>query len=146
RLAGHVRLRGTDLLRLRRLYEHGDRPGAAARVQVPAELRPAVPGHELPGLLAALAHDAVALPARLHLHPARRQPPRGAAHVGEPAGDDAARRAVARRRVDVRHLGRLPRRGAGGRAAAARALLDAGVAALADRLPPRLPRLGAVPG
>ena len=34
---------------------------------------------ELPRVLAALAHDAVALPARLPLHPARRQPRRQAA-------------------------------------------------------------------
>ena len=42
----------------------------------PAELRLAVHGDVDQGLLAALAHDALALAARLPLHPARRQPRR----------------------------------------------------------------------
>ena len=64
------------------------------------------------GLLAALAHDALALAARLRLHPARRQPRQAHdPHVPEPAADDADRRALARRRVDVRRVGRAPRRG-----------------------------------
>ena len=50
-------------------------------LRLPAELRPAVPRAELPRVLAALAHDAVALPARLPLHPARRQPGRPAART-----------------------------------------------------------------
>ena len=40
----HRRLRGPDLLRLLRLHRHRDRRGEAARVPVPAELRPAVLG------------------------------------------------------------------------------------------------------
>ena len=47
---------------------------AAARHQVPRELRPAVHRGQPPGLLASLAHDAVAVAARLPVHPARRQP------------------------------------------------------------------------
>jgi D-alanyl-lipoteichoic acid acyltransferase DltB (MBOAT superfamily) len=39
-------------------------------------------GHEHHRVLAALAHDAVALPARLSLHPARRQPSRGGGASG----------------------------------------------------------------
>ena len=46
--------------------------------ELPAELQPPVPRASAPGLLAALAHDAVALAARLPLHPARRQPRRAA--------------------------------------------------------------------
>ena len=42
--------------------------------QLPAELQPPLPRPLAPGLLAALAHDALALAARLPLHPARRQP------------------------------------------------------------------------
>ena len=49
------------------------------------------------GLLAALAHDALALAARLPLHPARRQPERARAGPTQPDDHDAARRAVARR-------------------------------------------------
>ena len=40
----------------------------------PQNFNSPVPRDRLPRLLAALAHDAVALPARLPLHPARRQP------------------------------------------------------------------------
>ena len=45
----------------------------------------------LAGLLAALAHDAVALAARLPLHPARREPGRPPPHVPQPHAHDAAR-------------------------------------------------------
>ena len=59
--------------------------------------------------LAALAHDAVALPARLSLYPARRQPPRPAGATSTDA-HHAARRPLARRGLDVRRLGRPARR------------------------------------
>ena len=74
RAARRLRLHGADLLRLLRLHGHGDRARAADGLRVPAELPQPVPRDRLPRLLAALAHDAVALPARLPLHPARRQP------------------------------------------------------------------------
>ena len=73
-LVGVYALRGPDLRRLLRLHRHRDRARAAARLPLPAELRPPVHGRVDPGLLAPLAHDAVALAARLPLHPARRQP------------------------------------------------------------------------
>ena len=47
---------------------------AAARHRVPGELRLALLRRVDPGVLAALAHDPVALAARLPVHPARRQP------------------------------------------------------------------------
>ena len=47
-------------------------------VQPAGQFRLALQGDEHHRVLAALAHDAVALPARLPLHPARRQPPRPA--------------------------------------------------------------------
>ncbi len=74
RAAGLLRLRRPDLLRLLRLHGHRHRPGAAVRVRVPAELRSPVRGARLPAVLAQLAHDAEPLPARLPVHPARRQP------------------------------------------------------------------------
>ena len=43
-------------------------------IQLPAELQLAVHGRDAAGLLAPLAHDALALAARLPLHRARRQP------------------------------------------------------------------------
>src|ERR1019366_10243026 len=56
--------------------------------------------------LAALAHDAVAVPARLSLYPARRQPAWRRAALPEPDDHDAARRPLAWRRLDLRRLGR----------------------------------------
>ena len=63
-----------------------------------------------PGLLAPLAHDPLPLAPRLRVHPARREPRRTALHVPEPDADDAPRRALARRRLDVRRVGSDPRR------------------------------------
>ena len=101
-----------------RLHRHRDRLRAAARLPFPAELRLAVRRDVDPGLLAPLAHDAVALAARLPLHPARRQPQGQDPHLPQPDAHDAARRALARRRLDVRRLGRHPRRRARRRAPA----------------------------
>ena len=100
----------------------------------------------LPRLLAPLAHDALALPARLPLHPARRQPQGQVQDLPQPVPDDAARRALARRGVDVRALGRVPRRRADARARVRRqvgARLE--VAALGDHVPPGRVRLDPVP-
>ena len=56
-----LRLRRPDLRRLLRLHRHRDRDRAASRLHVPAELRLAVRGGLGAGLLATLAHDALAL-------------------------------------------------------------------------------------
>ena len=116
-----LRLRGADLRGLLGLHGHRDRDRAPARLHVPAELRLAVRGRVRPGLLATLAHDALALAARLRLHPARRQPREHAPHLPQPAADHADRRPLARGGLDVRRLGRAPRHGAGLRALAPRA-------------------------
>ena len=87
---------------------------------LPPELRLAVRRRLRPGLLAALAHDALALAARLRLHPARRQPAGDRPHLSQPDAHDADRRALARRGVDVRRVGRAPRRRVGRRALVAR--------------------------
>ena len=84
------------------------------------------------GFLAPLAHHAVLLAARLPLHSARRQPPRRAPHLCRAHDHDAAGRAVARRQLDLRRLGRAARRLSVGRARVARALLG---------LPPRTCRV-----
>src|SRR6266550_3346878 len=60
-------------------------------------------------ILAALAHHAVALPARLPLYSARGQPARRAAALSELVGDDAARRALAWRGLEFPDLGRPAR-------------------------------------
>ena len=60
------------------------------------------------GLLAALAHLALDLAARLPVHPAGRQP-RRAGELPQPDDHDDARRAVARGRVGLRPLGRCAR-------------------------------------
>ena len=113
RMAGdprrHRRLRRADLLRLQRLHRHRDRDREAARVPVPAELRPSLQRALDPGVLAPLAHDAVALAARLPLHPARWEPQGHRPHLRQPDDHDAARRSVARRGVALRGLGRTAR-------------------------------------
>src|SRR5262249_11071367 len=65
------------------------------------------------GVLAALAHLAVELAARLPVHSARWQPRWDLAHLSEPDDHDDARRTVARGELDVRRLGRPARTAAG---------------------------------
>ena len=87
------------------LHRHRDRRGAADGLRVPAELQQPLPGHELPRLLAALAHDALALPARLPLHPAGRQPRREVEDRAQPDDHDGAGRPLARCRLGLRAVG-----------------------------------------
>ena len=116
RLGGHRRLCLPDLLRLLRLLRHGDRPGPDAGLRLRQELRFAVPVAVDHRILAALAHLAVHLAARLPLHPAGRQPEGAAAHLRQSDDGDGARRALARRLLEFRDLGRHPRPDAGLRA------------------------------
>ncbi len=119
RLARHARVLRPDLLRLRRLLDDRHRHRALPRLRAAGQLPHAVRRDRLLGLLAALAHLAVDLAARLPLHPARRQSRHGSAHLRQPDADDAARRPVARRELDLRGLGRPARALSGGRALAA---------------------------
>ena len=105
----HARLQRADLLRLRRLFDHRDRRRHVPGLRDAGQLPFSVCGDRLLGFLAALAHHAVGVAARLPVHPARRQPPRPGAHVHGADGDDAARRPVARRKLDVRRVGRTAR-------------------------------------
>ena len=108
------RLHAADLLRLLRLFRHGDRPRPDVRPAPAVQLQRAVPRAVDARLLAALAHDAVPLPARLPLHPAGRQPLRTAAPGSQRHRHHAARRPVARRELDLRRVGRAARRRARG--------------------------------
>ena len=63
------------LFRFLRLFRHGDRHLADVRHLPAAQFQLALQGNLHHRFLAALAHDAVAVPARLSLHSARRQPP-----------------------------------------------------------------------
>jgi hypothetical protein len=98
--------------RFLRLFGDGDRARADARLAVSRQLQRAVPGDQHPGVLAALAHDVVALLARLSLHPAGRQLerlrhlPQSVAHHHGPV------RAVAWRGLHFHRLGASARRGA----------------------------------
>ena len=67
-LLGDLWLRGADLLRFQRLYRHRDRAGGIARLPLSAQFQPAVPGRAAARVLAALAHLAVELAARLSVH------------------------------------------------------------------------------
>src|SRR6184192_1751643 len=122
RLGGDAGVQRSDLLRLRRLFDHRDRRGAVPGIchagQLPLPLR----GGGVLGLLAPLAYHTVLVAARLPLHSARRQSSRCAAHLCRAHDHHVARGPVARRELDLRRLGRpawcVPRR----RARAARAL------------------------
>ena len=106
-----------------------------------------VPLAEPPRVLAPMAHHALALPARLPLHPARRQPEGAGADVREPHDHDDARRPVARRGVDLRAVGRAARGRAlgGARGRRATACEDPGVAAVVRRAARRGARVDPVP-
>ena len=113
----------------------------------PLNFNCALPRDRLSRFLAPLEHDPLALPARLPLHPAGRKPRRALAHLPQPDDHDGPRRAVARGGVDVRALGRLPRRRAGERARARGADRPPhpDLAALVRHLQPRLLRVDPVP-
>ena len=123
----------------------------------PGELRRPLHGAVAAGLLAALAHHLVLVAARLPVHPARRQPGVAASDVPQHHDHDGARRPVARCRLDLRRLGRLPRHRAVPRATTAgrngsrpgsraqrEGRLVARLATFCD-LPARLCRLGLLP-
>src|SRR5690606_31495315 len=152
-----LRRRRAGLRRVLRRDRHRHRVRPAARHRVPAGVRRPVRGAVGARLLGPLEPDAVALAARLRLRAARRQlagppPPAPQRH-----GDDGGRRPLVRRRLELRPVGRRPRRlrdrraggGRPGRAAGADgAAADGadGPGALVRDLPPRLPRLRRLPG
>src|ERR1700738_233991 len=105
-VAGDTGLYVADLFRFLRLFRHGDRARAVVRHPVAGQFSLALSGTFDRRILAVLAHHAVALPARLSLHSARRQPAWRTAPLHQFAGDDAARGAVARRGLEFSHLGR----------------------------------------
>ncbi len=74
-------------------------------IRFPDQLRRALHGTRPAGLLAPLAHHAVALVARLPLHPARREQRVGGQDGPQHHDHHGAGRPVARRGVDVRVLG-----------------------------------------
>ena len=97
-----------DLFRFFRLFRHGGRAWRLLfGIRLPVNFRSPYKADLDHRFLAALAHHAVALPARLSLHSARRQPARRAAPLSQLAGDDAARRALARRRLEFSVWGGL---------------------------------------
>ncbi len=61
RMARYDHLHAADLFRLLRLFRHGDRPRGHARVPLPGEFRSTLFIAKRHGVLAPLAHDAVAL-------------------------------------------------------------------------------------
>ncbi len=130
-LGRRVRVRDPDLRRLLRLHRHRARHRPLARVRPGPQLRSPVPGVRPGRLLAALEHLADHLVPRLRLPAAQLRAL--AAHRPRPVARRARRhldlrdrhdghlpavRAVARGQLELRPLGRLPRRAAGPRARA----------------------------
>src|SRR3977135_554726 len=99
-VARDIGLHVANLFRFLRLFRHGDRARAVVRHPAAGEFSFALSGHLDHRILAALAHHAVSLPARLPLRSARRQPARRTAPLSEFAGDNAAWRALAWRRLE----------------------------------------------
>src|SRR6185295_9949767 len=108
-LAGHTRVYLANLLRLFGVFGYGRRPIVVVRRPIAIQLQFTLQGEKHHRLLASLAHNAVAVPARLSLRAARRQPTRQWAPLCESRDYDASRRTVARSVVDVRRMGRPPR-------------------------------------
>ena len=72
------------LLRLFRVHGHRPGLGQAVRHRPAVELQLALPVHEHPGILAAVAHHPGPVPAQLRLLPPRRQPGRPDPHLRQP--------------------------------------------------------------
>ena len=130
RLDGGGRLHAADLFRLLRLYRHGARARPVLRHQAAAQLQLAAQGVEHHRLLAELAHDADAVPDRVHLQsvgavadeaqagpraPRIRRAQSASRRLrfaadGSPDHDHVHFRALARGRLWIRHLGPDQRR------------------------------------
>ena len=108
-------LHAAALLRFFGLHRYRHRVGAAAGHQAAAELQPAVRRAQHRRFLAPLAHQLLQLAARLSvLLAARAAFEVEDLHLPEPGDHHGARRTVARAELELRHLGRAARRGAGG--------------------------------
>src|SRR6202035_3069895 len=90
-------------------FQHGDWPRHRAGVHIPAQFPHALHVAFDHRVLAALAHVAVVVAARLSLHSARRQPRKRCADVPQSHHGVPALRALARSELDVRPVGRLAR-------------------------------------
>ena len=116
RLVRRHRLCLPDLLRFQRLLGHGDRARPDDGIRVRQEFRFAVQVAIDHRILAALAHFALDLLARLSVPAARREPQRSSSNLRQPPGRHADWRTVARRLVEFSGVGRAAWRAAGVRA------------------------------
>ena len=105
RVPGHRRLRHPDLLRLLGIHRHRHRFGPGSGLSFPRQFQLPLffPQHHR--ILETVAHQPLQLAPGLPLHSPGWEPEGPAAPVGEPAGDHAPGRTLARRRVALRSLG-----------------------------------------
>ena len=103
-------LHAPDIFRFQRVQRHGHRTGAYVRLYLQGKLRFPVRVNEHDGILAALAHLAFDLVQGVFIYPARREPPRPLAHRTEPPYRVLLHGYMARRELDFRGLGSVPRR------------------------------------
>src|SRR5690242_3739094 len=108
-MAGPDRVRAANLLRLLRLFRHGHRARAYAWLPAAREFQRALYRKIDHRLLAALAYLADDMDPRLSLRSARRQSGRGGAHLRQSLDLLSRIRAVARRELELRIVGRLQR-------------------------------------
>ena len=98
-------LHRTDLFRLCRLFQHGDRARHRARLHLPAQFPHAVHVAVDHRILAPLAHVAVVVAARLSLHSPRRQPRLECANLSQSHHGVPALRPLAWSELDLRPVG-----------------------------------------
>src|ERR1700704_6529381 len=98
------------VFRLFRLFRHGDRFVPPVRHQAAAQFPFTLQGGKHHRILAALAHDAVTLLARLPVYPAWWRPKGRGKTVRQSDADDVAWWLVAWGRMEFRDLGRTARR------------------------------------
>ena len=108
RSAGGLRVRVSDLRRLRGVSNIARGVSKLMGIELLENFRFPYFVRITAGILAPLAHQPVHLAAGLSVHPAWRQPRPRLADESQPADHDGPRGVVARRRLDVRAVGRFP--------------------------------------
>src|SRR5215467_13525511 len=103
------RLHGSNLFRLRRLLQHGDRARSYPWLYVAAEFPAALYVTIDHRILASLAHIPFQLAARLPLHSPGRKPRGRSANIPQFGDCFPALRIMARRELELRALGSLAR-------------------------------------
>src|SRR6185369_3175523 len=96
-----------DLLRFFRLYRYRHRLGAASGIAAAGEFQLTLSRSQPRRFLATLAHHSVRLAARLSVRLVRQAAKASLQSLSQRSADNADRRPLARRRLDLRSVGRV---------------------------------------